>query len=98
MNKLNERLTLIANLSVVVGIIFFAVELQQKVRRQRSWWCGRPEVTPTRRIASSSSRTFFEELRQVPRLSVLTPLGGPRGIGDISGGYRTFTEDAQRLS
>ena len=34
MNKLNERLTLIANLSVVVGIIFFAVELQQKVRRQ----------------------------------------------------------------
>ena len=29
MNKLNERLTLIANLSVVLGIIFLAVELQQ---------------------------------------------------------------------
>ena len=29
MDKLNERLTLIANLSVVAGIIFLAVELQQ---------------------------------------------------------------------
>ena len=32
MNKLNERLTLIANLSVVVGIIFLAVGLQQNTR------------------------------------------------------------------
>ena len=32
MNKLNERLTLIANLSVVVGIIFLAVELQQNTQ------------------------------------------------------------------
>ena len=32
MNKLNERLTLIANLSVVVGIIFRAVELQQNTQ------------------------------------------------------------------
>ena len=29
MSKLNERLTLVANLSVVVGIVFLAVELQQ---------------------------------------------------------------------
>ncbi len=32
MNKLNERLTLIANLSVVAGIIFLAVELQQNTQ------------------------------------------------------------------
>jgi hypothetical protein len=32
MNKLNERLTLIANMSVVVGIIFLAVELQQNTQ------------------------------------------------------------------
>ena len=32
MNKLNERLTLIANLSVVVGIIFLAVGLQQNTQ------------------------------------------------------------------
>ena len=32
MNKLNERLTLIANLSVVVGIIFLAFELQQNTQ------------------------------------------------------------------
>ena len=32
MNKPNERLTLIANLSVVVGIIFLAVELQQNTQ------------------------------------------------------------------
>ena len=31
-SKLNERLTLIANLSVVVGIIFLAVELQQNTQ------------------------------------------------------------------
>ena len=29
MNKLNERLTLIANISVLLGIIFLAFELQQ---------------------------------------------------------------------
>ena len=29
MNKLNERLTLIANISVVLGIIFLAVEIQR---------------------------------------------------------------------
>ena len=32
MNKLNERLTLIANLSVVFGIIFLAFELQQNTQ------------------------------------------------------------------
>ena len=32
MNKLNERLTLIANLSVVLGIVFLAVELQQNTQ------------------------------------------------------------------
>ena len=32
MNKLNERLTLIANISVVFGIIFLAVELQQNTQ------------------------------------------------------------------
>ena len=32
MNKLNERLTLIANISVVLGIIFLAVELQQNTQ------------------------------------------------------------------
>ena len=32
MNKLNERLTLIANLSVVAGIIFLAVELHQNTQ------------------------------------------------------------------
>ena len=32
MNKLNERLTLIANLSVVLGIIFLAFELQQNTQ------------------------------------------------------------------
>ncbi len=31
-NKLNERLTLIANLSVVVGIIFLAVEVRQNTQ------------------------------------------------------------------
>ncbi len=31
-SKLNERLTLIANLSVVVGIIFLAVELRQNTQ------------------------------------------------------------------
>ena len=29
MSKLNERLTLVANLSVVVGIVFLAVEMRQ---------------------------------------------------------------------
>ena len=32
MNKLNERLTLIANLSVVAGIIFLAAELKQNTQ------------------------------------------------------------------
>ena len=32
MNKLNERLTLIANLSVVAGIIFLAVERKQNTQ------------------------------------------------------------------
>ena len=32
MNKLNERLTLIANISVVLGIIFLAFELQQNTQ------------------------------------------------------------------
>ena len=32
MNKLNERLTLIANISVVFGILFLAVELQQNTQ------------------------------------------------------------------
>ena len=32
MNKLNERLTLIANISVVVGIIFLGVEIQQNTQ------------------------------------------------------------------
>ena len=32
MNKLNERLTLIANLSVVAGIVFLALELQQNTQ------------------------------------------------------------------
>jgi hypothetical protein len=29
MSKINERLTLVANLSVVVGIVFLAVEMRQ---------------------------------------------------------------------
>ena len=32
MNKLNERLTLIANLSVVVGIVFLAAEMRQNTQ------------------------------------------------------------------
>ncbi len=32
MNKLNERLTLIANLSVVAGIVFLGLELQQNTQ------------------------------------------------------------------
>ena len=32
MNKLNERLTLTANISIVLGIIFLAVELQQNTQ------------------------------------------------------------------
>ena len=32
MDKLNQRLTLIANISVVLGIIFLAVELQQNTQ------------------------------------------------------------------
>ena len=32
MNKLSERLTLIANISVVFGIIFLAVEMRQNTQ------------------------------------------------------------------
>ena len=32
MNKLNERLTLIENISVVFGILFLAVELQKNTQ------------------------------------------------------------------
>jgi len=32
MSKFNERLTLVTNLSVVVGIVFLAIELQQNTR------------------------------------------------------------------
>lgn len=35
MNKLNESLTLIANISVVLGIIFLGVELQQNTQAIR---------------------------------------------------------------
>jgi hypothetical protein len=36
MEKLNERLTLVANLSVVVGIVFLAVELRQNTNMMRA--------------------------------------------------------------
>ena len=36
MNKLNERLTLIANISVVLGIIFLAVEVQQNTQAMQA--------------------------------------------------------------
>ena len=32
MSKLNERLTLVANLSVVVGIVFLAVEMRNNTQ------------------------------------------------------------------
>ena len=41
MNKLNECLTLIATISVVLGIIFLAVELQQNTEAigEKLWAC-----------------------------------------------------------
>ena len=36
MDKLNERLTLIANISVVLGIIFLAVEVQQNTQAMQA--------------------------------------------------------------
>lgn len=59
MNKLNERLTLIANFSVVAGIVFLGLELQQNTRAIQAqtrdsitekqmtfsgWWATSPEL------------------------------------------------------
>jgi len=66
MNKLNERLTLIANISVVLGIIFLAFELQQntqaiqaqtrdsiteKQMEFQSWFATNPELAEAWAIA-----------------------------------------------
>ena len=62
MNKLNERLTLIANLSVVVGIIFLGVELQQNTQAIQA---------QTRDSVTEKQMEYYGWRATSPELSVL---------------------------
>ncbi len=60
MNKLNERRTLIANLSVVVGIIFLAVELSQNTQAIQA---------QTRDSVTEKQMTYYGWLATTPDLA-----------------------------
>ena len=87
MNKLNERLTLIANISVVLGIIFLAFEQQQNkqaiqaqtrdsvTEKQMSWLESlytNPGATATSRfLAASIGAAHLSRVFTVGRSSLL---------------------------
>jgi hypothetical protein len=66
MNKLNERVTLIANLSVVVGIIFLAVEQALSIPGAWDRVRGRDSGSPPPcRETDSSDHDFSDSITRV---------------------------------
>ena len=74
MNKLNERLTLIANLSVVVGIVFLAAEMRQNTQAIQA---------QTRDSITEKQMEYYGWLATTPDLAELYERGNDRGIEEF---------------
>ncbi len=84
MNKLNERLTLIANISVVLGIIFLAFELQQNTQAIQA---------QTRDSITEKQMEFSGWFATTPELAEAWAIAsggrGPQSCTNLNGGLRT---------
>ncbi len=97
MSKLNERLTLIANLSVVAGVIFLATEMRQNTRAIRAqtrdavtakqmeylgWLATSPELAAA---LVQSETTKYDSLTSEARLHLIGYT-----IGQLREGEKSF--------
>ena len=76
-SKLNERLTRIANLSVVVGIIFLAVELNQNTQAIQA---------QTRDSLTEKQMTYMGWVATNPELARVVATGYPTGVSQLATG------------
>ena len=75
MSKLNERLTLVANLSVVVGIVFLATELRQNTEAIRS---------QTRDSITEKQMTYLGWRATSPELAMAIAQVDSAGLGSLT--------------
>ena len=79
MNKLNERLTLIANLSVVAGIVFLGLELQQNTQAIRA---------QTRDSITEKQMTYLGWRATSPELAAIVAKIDSAGEASLNGAER----------